>query len=299
MKILLKKIISKRLWEKLANTKNALKRKAYFLFETAGASFITMLPDRFLIFLKANAVMRKKMDYKKKDIFLDIESKIEYDVRLHSCKKEPEMIGWIHSFINHGEVLYDIGANVGAYSLVASKHLNGKIKVYAFEPGFITFVQLCKNIYLNNCQESIFPLQIALSDKTNIEIFNYNNLIPGGALHALGDAVDDKGDQFNPVFKQLVISFRLDDLIKLFYLPVPNHIKIDVDGIEFKILQGATETLKNCSVRSLILEAEDGTKELKKIIEYLKQKGFDLHSKHKHTETMGNYIFKRVVANAC
>lgn len=147
---------------------------------------IKALPDRDLLNIKEHLDIVKKMDYKRIDIFLNVDSHIEYNTRMYSCEKEPETINWIETFFKGGEILFDIGANVGVYSLVASKFYNGGILVYAFEPAFPNFVQLCKNILLNDCQESIIPLQIALSDKTAINIFNYNNVTPGGALHTLG-----------------------------------------------------------------------------------------------------------------
>ena len=198
------------------------------------------------------------------------------------------MIAFIQTFLKEGDVLYDIGANIGAYSLVAAKYFNGKVKVYSFEPSFLNFTQLCKNIFINNCSEMIIPLQIALSDQNTLGFFNYNNLIPGGALHAFGDAKDYKGTFFTPVFRQPVLSYRLDDLIKHFRLPVPNHFKIDVDGIEFDILKGAEETLNNPLVRSIILELEPLSVTEKNIVNFLNEKGFIINSRN-----MLNCIFRR------
>ncbi|GMT49376.1 MAG: hypothetical protein IEMM0008_0915 [bacterium] len=242
----------------------------------------------------------EKMDYDKNDIFLNINSGIELGVRLHSCKKEPEMIEWIENSFKKGDVFYDIGANVGAYSLVAAKYFNDEIKIYAFEPGFMNFPQLCKNIYVNQCQ-SITAFQIALSDKTTIDTFNYNNLEAGGAIHALGEAIDCLGEAFNPVFKQAVIAYRMDDLIQQFNLPIPNFIKIDVDGIEYEILEGGKETLGNSSLKGVIIEMDEEHDDIDKFIKYFASKGLKLASKHQYLyggvdgpyAKMYNYIFKR------
>ena len=251
--------------------------------------------------LKPKFRVLKQMDYSPEKIFLEIESDVEFYDRVRSCQKEPETIEWIHSCFKPGQVYYDIGANVGAYSLVAAKFLRGQGKVYAFEPGFMNFVELCKNILINQCQDDIVPFQIALSDRSIIETFHYNNLTPGGALHALGQAIDYKNDVFTPVFKQPVLSYRLDDFIKHFQLPTPNHVKIDVDGNELKILQGAEETLKNPSLKSLLVEVDEGDEKPGQVIEFLRQKGLHLHSKHKFVwggevgpySKEFNYIFQR------
>ena len=60
------------------------------------------------------------------------------------------------------------------------------------------------------------------------------------------------------LFRQLLLSYRLDDLIELFHLPYPQHIKIDVDGIEFSVLKGSQKTLGNSACRSLMLEINEG-----------------------------------------
>ena len=84
--------------------------------------------------------------------------------------KEPETIEWINNF-KQKDVLYDIGANIGVFSLFASKK---KIKVLAFEPAFHNFKKLKKNIKLNkvnNCK----PHLIALSNKNYSEDFYFNS----------------------------------------------------------------------------------------------------------------------------
>ncbi len=222
-----------------------------------------------------------RLDYAKREILLNINSKIELNTRTRSCQKEPDLVEWIEANFKAGEVFFDIGANVGAYSLVASKFLHDDLRVYSFEPSFVTFGQLCRNVQLNGCSTNITPLQIALAEKTGIDVLNYNNLEPGGALHALGACVDYKGDAFEPVYRQPVISFSVDDLLKILNLPQPNHIKIDVDGIELPILRGATGVLKSTTLRSVVVELEKGTKDEAGTIELLTGAGFTLARCHK------------------
>jgi len=259
-------------------------------------SMLRRVPDTMLITIKSNAEIIKRMDYQGSEILLAVDSHIEYNTRLHSCKKEPETIEWIERFFKKNDVFYDVGANVGAYSLVAAKFFKGNIKVYAFEPAFTTFPELCKNILINKCHESIIPLQIGLSDTTTIDVFNYNNLIPGGALHALGEPIDYKGDIFAPVFKQPMLSYRIDDLVNQFNIPLPNHMKIDIDGNEFKVLKGAEKTLDSPLVKSVLLEVEEGGKDVSRITEFLACKGIKFHSKHGDagpSPKTHNYIFQR------
>jgi FkbM family methyltransferase len=277
-------------------------KKGYSLFLTPLVlNLIKALPAHLRVLIKSHVNVSKKLDFERSDIFLNVESDLEYTTRASSCAKEPEMADWFETFFREGDVFYDVGANVGAYSLVASKMFDGRITVYAFEPGFPNFSQLSKNVLINNSQESVVPLQIALSDQTGISIFHYSNLTPGGALHALGEPVDYKGEIFKPVLEQPIIAFRLDDFLDLFNIPSPNHIKIDVDGIEFKILRGAEKTLGGPSVRSLMVEVDEADPETAKMVEFLRDRGFVIHSKHKYIEggdigpasTLFNYLFRK------
>jgi hypothetical protein len=74
--------------------------------------------DAFIELQAANKPRR--LDYDRADIYLRVTSKAE-TFRVKACAKEPFTIDWIHAHLAAGDVLYDIGANVGAYSLVAAK----------------------------------------------------------------------------------------------------------------------------------------------------------------------------------
>ena len=249
--------------------------------------------DVSLLELQTAIDVKGRMDYQPYEIYLHIDSLTEYETRLHSCKKEPDTVKWIETFMKPGDTFYDIGANVGAYSLVAAKYFQGAVTVYAFEPAFLNFNQLCRNVFLNHCQETVIPLSVALSDSTRIDSFNYHDLVTGGSLHTLGEAIDYKGERFEPALKQPVLSYRTDDLIAQFNLPVPNHIKIDVDGIELSVLRGANQALSNAAVRSIVVELEEGENEAQ-ISEFVFSKGFQLHAKHRRrTPGMLNCLFIR------
>ncbi|MCZ6656115.1 MAG: FkbM family methyltransferase [Gammaproteobacteria bacterium] len=243
-----------------------------------GVGVTRLLPARFWFRIREEARLVKRMDYERHPIYICVDSWIENDVRLHSCIKEPGTVEWIENWFKPGEVFYDIGANVGAYSLVAFRFLDGKIKVFAFEPGFVTFPQLCRNIYLNGASDSIVPFQVALSDENSMVGLHYNNLLSGGALHALGDPVNQHGKVFEPVFTLPTLSYRLDDLLRQVGLPVPNHMKIDVDGNEYQVLQGSEETLRSSELRSILMEINKERGDTDEIGELLDRNGFVLHS---------------------
>jgi len=92
-----------------------------------------------------------------------------------------------------------------------------------------------------------------------------------------------------------MLCMSIDFLIDQFSISVPNHIKIDVDGIEFSILKGAVQTLSSPNLKSILVESQNKREE-EKLCEYLKQHGFYLTEKflasHINQESF-NCLFKR------
>jgi len=79
---------------------------------------------------------------------------------------------------------------------------------------------------------------------------------------------------------QGMIGFSVDDFIRQFHPPFPNYIKIDVDGLEWAILQGAKETLRDSRLRSLMVELSVSNQtETGMAIEFVEACGFSLNSR--------------------
>ncbi len=66
--------------------------------------------------------------------------------------------------------------------------------------------------------------------------------------------------------------------MRQFDLPMPNHIKIDVDGTEGQILKGSTEILGRPELRSILLEVNEGREGAVEVVRLLEKSGFVLHS---------------------
>ena len=301
LKMGLKRRLPPELWHRLVRVKGWVVNISSTSLVSVISSFLKLLPVPLRIALRNEMGVIRKLDYERHAIYLHVDSRVEYQVRINSGQREPETIAWIDNSAREGDVLFDIGANVGAYALVAAKSANGKIKVYAFEPAFPTFHQLSRNILLNCCYANVIPLQVALSDTTRLDWFNYSNLSPGKALHSFGSNVDQKGQTFEPILKASVLGFRLDDLVRYFGIEVPNLVKLDVDGAELSILRGATQTLADRALRTILVEMEEDSSEELEIVELLNENGFELKTKHRyvHGQVSGrfsksyNYIFVR------
>ena len=174
--------------------------------------------------------------------------------------KEPETIEWINGF-KPGLVFWDIGANVGAYSLYAARR---DIQVMAFEPSAVNYRILSKNIEINGMHNAISGYCVAFSDESVIGYLNMATTISAGALSCFGqskDAYDVCGTHYNVAFKQGMIGFSIDDFIERYSPPFPNYLKIDVDGIEDKIIAGASKTLRNEKLKAVLIELDIEDKE--------------------------------------
>ena len=82
----------------------------------------------------------------------------EYHNRAHaSYTGEPDMVEWLKNMLVPGDVFWDIGANVGAYSILAAKLCPGA-QVFSFEPFIPTFAHLWENVVLNDVATQVFPI---------------------------------------------------------------------------------------------------------------------------------------------
>ena len=164
--------------------------------------------------------------------------------------KEPETIEWINSF-SDSDVLWDIGANVGVYSLYAALR---KLTVVSFEPSAGNYYLLSRNIEINRMDDRVSAICIAFNDTTRLDAFYMVHTNLGGAGNSFGEAIDWQGRPYTASLKQAMIGFSIDDFVRQFNPPFPNHIKIDVDGNEGRIIKGAKSTLSDTRVKSVLVE---------------------------------------------
>ena len=193
--------------------------------------------------------------------------------------KEPDTIDWINSF-EQNSIFYDIGANVGIYSVYASI-LHKNIDTIAFEPSVFNLEILSKNIYINNLYDRISIYPISLYIKKNQNQFNMSKVEVGGALSGFGTELDEFNNQRDITFKYKTFSQSLDDFVDEYNLKLPNYIKIDVDGIELSILNGAIKILNSSNIKSILIENTDPKSG---ISSFLEENNFQLMSKLRNNE---------------
>lgn len=213
-------------------------------------------------------------------------------------EKEPETLSWIDS-MTRDDVLWDIGANVGLYSLYASKRHD--MTVLSFEPSVFNIELLARNCYLNQACQNVTIIPLALFDRIGINLMKHSDTNWGGALSSFSVDYGGDGEKFSSIVEYRILGISCDDALEKLKLPVPTYIKIDVDGIEHLILEGAIETLKK--VKSILVEVNDDFKEQAERVEiFLTTSGFSLMNKQISAFTrksrdinIANQIWERVV----
>jgi FkbM family methyltransferase len=199
--------------------------------------------------------------------------------------KEPETLEWLDG-VEQGSVVWDIGANVGLYSCYAAKRRG--CKVYAFEPSVFNLELLARNIFLNDLVEKIVIVPLPLSDRLATSTLNMSMTDWGGAMSTFGESYTHDGTQLNKVFGFTTVGLSMDDAISCLNIPLPDYIKMDVDGIEHLILKGGESIL--AKVRGVLIEInEEFAQQSTDTFQYLSQAGLELLEK-RHSEMFEDSI---------
>ena len=205
--------------------------------------------------------------------------------------REPETIDWIDAFETPCR-FWDIGANIGAYALYAA--LRPGVSVLAFEPAPASYAALCRNVEANGSGDRIEALCIALSDKTRIGMLNMSATNAGNSFNSFESTKDCFGRELQIRFRQAAVGFSIDDFRRLFAIEPPNYLKIDVDGIEQQILDGAADTLTDPALHSVLIELEsEETERNTGIVARLERAGFALAQRGPNHAGSANAIFTR------
>lgn len=172
---------------------------------------------------------------------------------LHKGNFEFHEIKFISSFLQSGDAFIDVGANIGYFSVVASRSV-GTGSVHSFEPTKKTYKRLLESIDLNKTK-NIYPHKVALSDVKERREFTTSN--DGfDAYNSLG--VPSQGIDFS---KETLTTVTLDAFLKEQNIATPTLIKIDVEGWEIPVIKGMKELLNKKDSPVLMVEfTEDNAK---------------------------------------
>jgi FkbM family methyltransferase len=165
---------------------------------------------------------------------------------------EPDTLAWIDAMPDDA-VLWDIGANVGIYTMYAG--LAGH-QVLAFEPASSTYFTLIKNLEINGLLDQVDAYCLAFDDQTRLGKLNMAGNISGSSMHAFERDTHCWDEQITIKIAHPTMGFSIDTFISLFDPPKPTHLKLDVDSTEKEIIDGARDLLTNHPLKSIWVEVD-------------------------------------------
>lgn len=189
--------------------------------------------------------------------------------------KEPGTVEWLNKALRDDDILLDIGANVGVYTVFAA-HRVPRGRVYAIEPHAGNFAVLLKTIELNQYAERITPLSVALDSESQWIEFSYNTLDQGSSGSQL--ATSPTSSQYGKAVSEQKLAHTVDELIRSGAMKTPTVVKIDVDGNELNILNGMHNLLAVPTLRTLQIEIDYALES--GIVSFMQAAGFEMDHRH-------------------
>lgn len=235
-----------------------------------------------------------------KDLFsVRVETEIEQYRYNTFFDKEPETLAWIESMPD-GAVFWDVGANIGLYSLYAAA-LHPYVRVHAFEPYLPNFARLFENKSVNELLNLfIYHLAVgAIDDAVSFYVPKEGYGESGGQILR---PRDEHGTEFTPAEKSVVMCYTLDSLRNNFIGYSPTHLKIDVDGQEWRVIEGGIDVLNVGSLQSILVECNHDVPQTAEMIETILGAGFTRddrfdnlpkHSSQRRGGNPENIVFSR------
>jgi|GEM_PF-2273723 FkbM family methyltransferase len=200
-------------------------------------------------------------------------------VSASSTRYERESIQQWYNSIKPDDIVVDVGANHGYYTLFAAKKLNNYGKVFAFEPLPSNVHELYLNIAANDFH-NVTVIPAGLSDQVTVERL-YVSSRSTTLSHLAGSLSlgSNPGRGRPQTYPDVALTITIDSFFQA-YGAVPNAIKIDVDGDELRVIRGGRETLKGSGTKLMLenhyLQGTPGHQE--QVLELLSELDFKVDS---------------------
>lgn len=163
--------------------------------------------------------------------------------------------------ITQGSLVFDLGGNVGFYTLLSSELVGPSGKVFVFEPMPRNIYYLREHLRLNHIK-NVTVIEAAVSDEDGIILFDEGTNNSTGHISS------------NGILEVQTVS--LDNLVLNRKIPVPNYMKIDIEGAEYSALKGARSILEEA--HPTIFLATHGSDMHQKCCHLLESLGYRLRS---------------------
>lgn len=194
---------------------------------------------------------------------------------------ETETLLFSSRFIDKGDHVLDIGANIGYFTVLFSTYVGSSGEVHSFEPSRREFIHLCNNISTNKIT-NVFLNQMAVSDQDGITELNILDEDCFGAYNSIGGITHQHVKQASN-HTEITRKIKIDTYLNLFSKINPSLVKIDVEGHEKQVLEGMQFLLKSLNAPCLVVEICEGTHQdeqdsAQNLLNYLKNFGYELFS---------------------
>src|SRR5437870_3784269 len=198
--------------------------------------------------------------------FIQLNDPCQYDLLLGIHEAEVEQ--WITSELKDGMIFFDIGANIGYYTLLGSRCVGSSGRVVALEPNPIVAAILRRNTHINS-MKNVEIIQGAASRACgNVKLGRV-----GFSSYASGLYCE------NPVDWIEVRGYSLDALASELQIPAVDLVKLDVEGAEVETIEGMTKILDVDRPKVLMeLHSHFGTVDLHPAVQKLKNAGYSIRS---------------------
>jgi len=206
---------------------NVATRSIYFIYEVFNLSFSYLLLNKTRVKFKPKG---------------------QIAFRIFTGKFEQKELEIFQALLKPNSIMFDVGANIGLYSIIGSKLVGAKGKVYSFEPSKINFNRLQNNIEINKIK-NVNTDNIGIGDKVDETLILSQNYETGDAEKY----IINNDTHIKPVGKMQsgILSKEAVQLDTLDNFQLNNDIervdfiKIDVEGYEYYVFRGAENILKN------------------------------------------------------
>lgn len=162
-----------------------------------------------------------------------------------------DIIAFMEQYLKPGMCVFDVGASVGFYTLISAWRVGRKGAVHAFEPQPTIFRLLEDDVRMNGFSSFVAVNQLALSNKSGRVWFEFGTVTHSGMGHFARGTVLSHFEQ--------VETMTLDEYVRWKNISAIDYLKIDVEGAEMLVLQGAGETLTRCRPRIIQCEVSHAT----------------------------------------
>ncbi len=194
---------------------------------------------------------------------------------------EKETCQFAQKILRPGNVVYDIGANIGFFTILFSHLVGGNGKIHAFEPSRREFFRLCGNVFRNKLN-NVFVNQIGVAEQNGFATMAVMKDEKLGAYNTLG-RVNHRFVRNAEVNKETIRLTTLDAYYQSCSSQIPDFLKVDVEGLEYKVFLGGQVMLKSDQAPIIVFELCDDVLEgannsSKDVCELLIQYGYSIYN---------------------